>query len=541
MDDLNNKPLLDYNNSKEKNEFSRNKINLTKEIKINKKFKTNFKKSIIKRNNIHNSFGHQLTYNKKLSCELDSLPTAINQFFRKSLDKYKFQMEVYVPHSMRISKKEYYNKNYMLNNLVKTNYKIEGEKNKILNITKETKKFSTQYKLVKSESQNRQKEYLSKLENEYKNKISKDIEYGKEENIFTPSCLLDINYGNNLDLDVYKYGQNNEENIKDKYLLQKFYDVANKNIKNEEKEEKIEYTLNEKEEKIEKLKNELIEETKIKNMSKKEYLDYSENLKKEINKLKNMLNDNKFSYFFINNRNKSNINKKNNEINKKKENIFSYNYKSTEKYREGIRLKDLKKVKNNKLLLDLNSSQESFGKEGKIKTKEYLLDRNKIKRDRKYFNLINRIPKLTLNKIKKISAKKGKIKETKELKLNQLYNTLSTRTNSKNSDILNKQLNQYITKYNQKKLPVVNIEKGSNIHNLAESAQNIINDNNIVNISKLNENLKKDFYNDFRNINKNIETENIINIDNKILGLHYEFADSLLSNKRDKFMKYYKK
>ena len=541
MDDLNNKLLFDYNNSKEKNEFSKNRMNLTEEIKINKKYKTNYKRNIIKRNNIHNSFGHQLTYNKKLSCELDSLPTAINQFFRKSLDKYKFQMEVYVPHSMRISKKEYYNKNYMLNNLVKTNYKIEGEKNKILNITKETKKFSTQYKLVKSESQNRQKEYLSKLEKEYKNKILKDIEYGKDENIFTPSCLLDINYGNNLDLDVYKYGHNNEESIKDKYLLQKFYDVANKNMKNEEKEKKVEYTLNEKKEKIEKLKKELIEEIKIKNMSKKEYLNYSENLKKEIKKLKNMLDDNNFSYFSNNNRNKSNINKKDNEINKKKENIFSYNYKSTEKNRESIRLKDLKKVKNNKLLLELNSSQESFGKEGKIKTKELLLDRNKIKKDRKYFNLINRIPKLTLNKIKKISAKKRKIKDIKELKLNQLYDTLSTRTNSKNSDILNKQLNQYIIKYNKKKLPVVNVEKGSNIHSLAESAQNIINDNNIVNISKLNENLKKDFYNDFRNINKNAETENIINIDNKILELHYEFADSLLSNKRDKFMKYYKK
>ena len=35
----------------------------------------------------------------------------MNQFFRKSLDKYKFKMEVYVPQSMRISKKEYYDKN----------------------------------------------------------------------------------------------------------------------------------------------------------------------------------------------------------------------------------------------------------------------------------------------------------------------------------------------------------------------------------------------------------------------------------------------
>ena len=38
-------------------------------------------------------------------------------------------MEVYVPHSMRISKKEYYDKNYILNKLVKTQFKIEREKN----------------------------------------------------------------------------------------------------------------------------------------------------------------------------------------------------------------------------------------------------------------------------------------------------------------------------------------------------------------------------------------------------------------------------
>lgn len=35
-------------------------------------------------------------------------------------------------------------------------------------------------------------------------------------------------------------------------------------------------------------------------------------------------------------------------------------------------------------------------------------------------------------------------------------------------------------KYNPKKLPIINMEKGSNIHGLVESAQNIINDNNIV-------------------------------------------------------------
>ena len=161
MELLDNKDLF---NSNEEKELNNNIMNKTEEMKTEKNFKINIKKNIIKRRNIHNDFGHKLTYNKKLSCELDSLPKNMNQFFRKSLDKYKFQMEVYVPQSMRISKKEYYDKNYMLNNLVRTQFKIEGEKNKISKIAKETKKFSNQYKLVKSDNKKKKKEYLLGLE-----------------------------------------------------------------------------------------------------------------------------------------------------------------------------------------------------------------------------------------------------------------------------------------------------------------------------------------------------------------------------------------
>ena len=154
-------------------------------------------------------------------------------------------------------------------------------------------------------------------------------------------------------------------------------------------------------------------------------------------------------------------------------------------------------------------------------------------------NLIDNIPKLTLNKINQ-NVKGKKRKETKESKLEILYNTLSLRLNLRKSEMPYKQMNQYFLKYSPKKLPKVNIEKGSNIHGLVESAQNIIKDNDISGFSKLNENLKKDLYNNYYN-NKIFETERIINLDNKILGLHYEFADNLLSNRKDKFLKTYKK
>ena len=541
MELLDNKDLF---NSNEEKELNNNIMNKTEEMKTGKNFKINIKKNIIKRRNIHNDFGHKLTYNKKLSCELDSLPKNMNQFFRKSLDKYKFQMEVYVPQSMRISKKEYYDKNYMLNNLVRTQFKIEGEKNKISKIAKETKKFSNQYKLVKSDNQNKQKEYLLGLEKEYKNKKLKEISYKKDENIFTPSFLLDVNYGNNLESDTYKYGQNNDfyldESKRDKYLLQKFYDVINRKDKKEENNQKIDENINKEDDKITQIKNELKEQLKIQNMTRKEYFNYSNKLKKEINKIKDMIESGSKTNYKINN--KSTDFNKLEKNTKKEKNINSYTYKSTEKNDKVNKPNNLKMEKNKIILSELNLSNKE--NEGRKKLKKYNNNVENIKK----MNLIDKIPKLTLKKInQKVNKNKGEIKDSKEFKLNQLYNTLSTRLNSNNSELPYKQMNQYFLMYSPKKLPKVNIEKGSNIHGLVETAQNIINDNNIVGFSKLNESLKKDIYDNnnnkkFENYkDKGVETENIINLDKKILGLHYEFADSLLSNKRDKYLKSYNK
>ena len=534
MEDLNEKYI---NELKEKKVPTQNILSSTGDIIIDKKHKINMKKNIIKRRNIHNDFGSNLSYKKKLSCELDSLPTNINKIFRQSLDKYKFQMEVYVPHSMRISKKEYYNKNYMLNNLVKTQFKIEGEKNKIRKIAKETKKFSNQYKLVKNDNTNRQKEYLLNLENEYKKRKLKEINYKTDENIFTPSFLLDVNYGNNLDLDAYKYGQNNEfyleESKKDKNLLQKFYDAIYRKDK-KDKNQKIELDINnEQEDEIIRIKNELTEQIKIQNMTKKEYLKYSSQLKKEIKKIKNMLDE---DYFIIDN--------DKNEIKNKKDllenNETKYNCKSLEKNNLNNTSKGLRKEKSLKIINETNQVKESGKRAEKIMDNKNNIYENKKMGMTGFNNLKSKIPKLVFNKNDfRINEKKENKIDTKENKLTQLYNALSSRNNT---EVPYKLMNQYFMKYSPKKLPKINVEKGSNIHGLVESAQNIINDNNIASFSKLNENLKKDIFRNNgkirrNNDNKTVDTENIINIDTKILRLHYELADSLLSNKRDKFLK----
>ena len=494
MYDFNNKSSFNSYSSNMNKENNKKDINSIYDYKYDKKIKSNFKKTIFKRNNnVHNDFGRQLTYNKKISSELDSLPSNIHQLFRKSLDKYKFNLEVYVPQSMRISKKEYLNKDYMINTLVKTNFKIESEKNKILNLSKETRKFSTQYKLVKEENTNKQKDYLLNLEKEYMDKNFKDVKYSKEDNIFTPSFLLDTNSGNNLNSDGYKYGLNNDfyldESKRDKHLLQKFYDVIYKIRNNKEKEETND-DLDGKDGKLSKIKKEVKEEMKIRNMNRKEYFYYSQKLKKEINKVKKLINDS-------------------NKI----ENLYS--------------------ERNNKLFLEL-SNEKTETEENNSKIKNI---KNNFKKN---INLIDKIPKLQLNNIiPKVNKNKKNKKESKSSKLNQLYITLTERNYSKDSDAPYKQIAKYFKKYNPITLPIINKEKGSNIHGLAESVQKAINSNN-AQFSKLNDDLKKDMFNELDNIENKDETKNIINVDKKILGLHYEFVDNLLSNKKDSYLKSFK-
>ena len=535
------------NNFNLTNNFTENELDKIKEIKSGKK-NINIKKSIIKRNEIHNDFGQHLTYKKKLLYELDSLPKEINQLFRKSLDKYKFKEEVYVPNSMRISKKEYYNKNYMLINLVKTHYIIQGEKNKVMNISKETKKFSNQYKLVKNDNKNRQKEYLLYLENEYKKKYNNkknELNYRYDENIFTPSFLLDLNFGNNIELDAIKYRLNNDsyltESKHDRNMINKFYDVINRDDKNEDNKnnkglKKLDTNINKEDEKLIKIKNELKEQIKIKNMTKKEYFDYSNKLKKEIKKIKSLIEDNEYQ---LSNEPAYN-NTKNSDFNfistMKGKNTFNNAYESPEKDNKEIKSKN-SKIKNN-LLFELDNSKEKKRKDEKTSI-SYIKKNNS--NNKKNSNLIKKIPKLALTEIipKYLNEKKKNKKEMKEYHLNKLYNALSTRTNSNNVDIPFKQLNLYFTKYNPNmKLPKLNNLKGSNIHGLVESLQNNAKDNSISNISKLSENIKQEINvfkkgNDFEDKNENIKTENIIIQNNKILELQYDFVDSLLSNKRD--------
>ena len=527
-------------------------------------------RNIINKNRGHSEFGRQLTYNKKLENELDTLPNDLNKFFRQSLDKYKFQLEVYVPHSMVISKKEYYHKNYMLNNLVKTEDIIKGKKNQIAHISKETRKFSHQYELVKKENMPHQLNYLSKIEKLYKNKgyNTTGINYKKDDNIFNPSFLLDSKYGSNSNADVVKYGQSNykREYKIDKMLLNKFdqyIQKKNKGVERKESNEKLKRndTIleddDEKQKYLAQIKKELEEQIKIQNMTQEEYSLHSNKIKKEIQSIKDTINNfkdlndyfitkkqsrkyktNKSNESIQNNNSKDNIQDKENKNEKNgTKKVVNFNSdiflssKGMKDYSKG-KNENLPEIQNTSKYRRLNKSEEIT--KSKIGLKKHTIETKK-----------KEIPKLLLkgidnnnNNMEPIYLSERKLKEIqKEKNLALLYDKLNNRTS--NSLFPYKQVNQYFTKYTPRRIPVANPDKGSNIHGLVEEVQNIINENNFAGFARLNNNEKRDIRIKYKtkedeNLNKkNVDDDYIINLDNKILGMHYDVTDKLLSNKND--------
>ena len=144
-------------------------------------------------------------------------------------------------------------------------------------------------------------------------------------------------------------------------MINKFYDVINRDDKNEDNKnnkglKKLDTNINKEDEKLIKIKNELKEQIKIKNMTKKEYFDYSNKLKKEIKKIKSLIEDNEYQ---LSNEPAYN-NTKNSDFNfistMKGKNTFNNAYESPEKDNKEIKSKN-SKIKNN-LLFELDNSKE---------------------------------------------------------------------------------------------------------------------------------------------------------------------------------------
>ena len=78
---------------------------------------------------------------------------------QSALNRYTFSNEVFIPTPLRITKKEYFGKDYLLNNLVDFERNSLQKKQLIEPLNTETKRFAKQYKLIMDENQDHQMNY----------------------------------------------------------------------------------------------------------------------------------------------------------------------------------------------------------------------------------------------------------------------------------------------------------------------------------------------------------------------------------------------
>lgn len=232
-----------------------------------------------------------LTYNQKIQNEINSIPKKYKNLFEKSLNKYIFNSEVYIPHSTEAKRKVIPNKDYLLNKLILYENFVNINKNKRDNMSKESDKFYNFYSIAKGKNSN-QKEYLDKLILFYRGMgyDLNDINYNKHDNIFNKSILLDPTFGNDTNDDVLKFGNNEQSRrnfYKDNKLLLRFNDTLRetkfpyaiaKNDKNKIKNFKANMTNS---------INSFIKESQINNKIKN--IEPKKNVKKKKNK--NEIND----------------------------------------------------------------------------------------------------------------------------------------------------------------------------------------------------------------------------------------------------------
>ena len=555
--------------------------------------KKNQKQSKVKLNKLSSPYKGNNQYEniscqKKIESSISSMTKENRDYFRDALSKYSFDTEVFIPKSISINKNEYKNKNYLLNNLVSFEHKSQERKKLVEPLRKETKRFAKQYKLIKEENEEHQKEYLKTLE-DYYNDIgynANSIEFKKADNIFLPSSVLDHNFGINIQDDAYKFGSIDlkKDYSLDQKLLKKWQKgiqetkenknrakrieeeneikgINNEEMKEKEKEKEKKNDAFQKE--VDKIKNNLMEENRIRNMTKEEYFYYNRKIKNEIKNTKKLIED-----FKEENENNNYSYLKKLTINNPKENRISKTYKilhpkSEKNYKEKIVISlDLsdknreKKIKSQKKFVK-NYLTPKFQIREKLKESKPVSitennifissDKIKNKNEKKDLPILPLILNTEQNYSKNEKEKKNEIisekmlqKMKQENELCKLYNLVYSNKKNILERFPYKSVESYFKKYTNKRIPVLNYKKGSNIHGLIEDLQQIVRKNENYKIAESSNDVKKEFLNK-RGLSynklieqKNLDVDKIQEIDDKIPELHYIFAENLLTNKPKK-------
>ena len=507
----------------------------------------------------------EVPYHEKISNTINFLGEENKNSFKKALKYYKFDKEVYIPNNSIKAKKEYKNKNYLLNTIVNFNHKLQSGKEYFTSLKKQTDKFSRQYKLVESKNENTQKNnYFKQIHYIYKIRGYNDrnITYSKNENVFDPSLLLEEQTKFNI---VCKTEEPIEIKRDTKYMEQ-FHSLLREKkgkSKKEEEEEDLErnnYGVNKSvtfakqrkdsslysddyNKEKENVKKKIMEEIKIKNMSLREIKKINQDLRNEILETEESLKliddeyKNKKQYKVIEdiflslkgmlrsakyrkNENESE-NNNNDNISEKKSNISDSGKKENKKHI---------------LILDKNNKEEN--EEEKIKKEE---EEKKIEeeKNRKIYFLEVEKPNFERSKKTTLTQKerREKFEREKQNKLTRVYNNI-IKNNFKQEE---KDVKNYIKLYTDKIIKDPDINKGSNLHGFLNDFQKQISKTNIpemanhveeemANINRLNRinrinNIDKETKKVIESINN---PEILFDMDEGINNLGYEYTDVIL-------------
>ena len=373
-----------------------------------------------------------MTYHEKLKNELEKIPKLKKKFFVESLAKHKFDSDVYIPQNNAKNRKIHPEKDYLLNKIVTFDNKVDNERKKIDTISKDFSKFFKFYNFLK-DNNIKQRDYMTNLVSIYKEKNNniEDIDYKKDENIFSNSILLETNNntGNGTDNDDFKkYGNpdskimlHNDEKILinfDRVIHHKMSPNSSINRQNNNTENFItginqSYYINKNNRsEIAQLKKENKTETNMENTNDK--IDKyklgkksKEGIKEEIKMGNKNIKSNTLDKYIINSRllkiNKTSRNKINNDFisNKSGSKNFTYHNSNNALNTEEKPINDASKISNLKRLSLKGSHKEELeNKNINIKTIKSNIESEKRTRT---FSLNNRINKkyllTTLNKI----------------------------------------------------------------------------------------------------------------------------------------------
>ena len=513
---------------------------------------------------LNKSSNQYLSNRDKIANEFQLMNDDTKKEIQFALNKYTFTNEVFLPTPLRISKKEYIGKNYLLNNLVSFEKNFSKQKKYIEPLRAESKRFNQHYQLIMDENKEHQMNYLSDLTKFYKKNGYKLNGIGNVKEIFNPSFLLDNNFGNNIVDDAFRYGYKYYK--KDFNLDGKLMNKWEKGIsdtkenrgkstkENEEKDinaifkrdevnkkkldSENERTNNEFNSRVETIKQRLLEESRIRNMNRKQYYKYSSQLKADINKTKKTIDDLSSTNTSMDNSNRASL--KNLPIN-----VIHKTYKiihpsHDKNYKQKIVFSTVDRTRKS-----TEENMKSPRKNSISKNSDFFISIEHDKEKSKNKRLLPKIQILTTdendkNPKQKSKEKKGKMssKSKKQLKeLNDLYNLVSNNKENFFEKYPNKSVEKYFKKYTKKKLPVLNYKKGSNVNGIFDDFQQIVNKKNFYKVAKSSNDIKKDFENNQNtsiNINGNssyFDVNKIQEMDEKIPVMHYIFAEELMTKK----------